>query len=311
MACVKGRAIMQRKSQLDAFGVTALLGFALLMAFNQIVIKFTNAGFQPVFFAGLRSAGAVVCIGAWIWARGIPFRSSRATLAGGMLAGLFFTGEFFLLFTALDYTTVSRSVIMLYSMPIWMAVGAHLFLPGEKMTLRKALGLGVAMAGVVLAMADRGVVGQASLYGDLCALGAAICWAGLTITAKATDLKLARPEVQIFWQVVVSAVILLALAPFFGPLIRDLLPVHYAALGFQIVVVVSGAFVFWFWLLSIYPGSAVASFSFVTPVFGVALGWLMLGDPVGWRLVGALGLVALGIMLINRAGPLRSRKTSG
>ncbi len=299
---------MQRKSHLDVFGVTALLGFALLMAFNQIVIKFTNAGFQPVFFAGLRSAGAVVCIGGWIWARGIVFRVSRATIIGGLWAGLFFTGEFFLLFTALDHTTVSRSVIMLYSMPIWMALGAHLFLPGEAITPRKALGLGLAMTGVVVAMSDRGRSGQASLLGDLCALGAAFCWAGLALVAKATDLKLARPEVQIFWQVLVSAVILLAIAPFFGPLLRDLHWVHIAALLFQIVVVVSGAFVIWFWLLSVYPASGVASFSFVTPVFGVGLGWLLLGDHVGLPLIGALVLVAVGIVLINT---VTSRKTSG
>jgi drug/metabolite transporter (DMT)-like permease len=301
---------MQRKSHLDAFGVTALLGFALLMAFNQIIIKFTNGGLQPVFFAGLRSAGAVVCIGAYIWARGIPFGVSGPTLRGGLLAGLFFTGEFFLLFTALDHTTVSRSVIMLYSMPIWMALGAHLLIPGERLTGRKALGLTVAMAGVVLAMSDRAATGQASLYGDLCALGAAICWASLALVAKATDLKLAKPEVQIFWQVLVSAVILLAIAAFFGPFIRDLVPLHLLGLAFQIIVVVSGAFVFWFWLLSVYPASGVASFSFVTPVFGVGLGWLLLGDPVGPRLIAALVLVAVGIVLINTTGAFTSRRMS-
>ena len=301
---------MQPKSHLDAFGVTALLGFALLMAFNQIIIKYTNAGLQPVFFAGLRSAGAVLCIGAYIWARGIPFRVGRATLIGGLWAGLFFTGEFFLLFTALDHTTVSRSVIMLYSMPIWMAIGAHLFIPGETITARKALGLGLAMAGVVLAMADRGATGQVSLLGDLCALGAAICWAALALVAKATDLKRARPEVQIWWQVLVSAVILLAIAPFFGPLIRDLQPLHIAGLLFQIIIVVSAAFVIWFWLLSVYPASGVASFSFVTPVFGVGLGWLLLGDPVGPRLILALGLVACGIVLINSTAGFRFRRMS-
>lgn len=302
---------MQPKSQLDTFGIAALLGFALLMAFNQIVIKFVNAGLQPVFFAGIRSAGAVVCLGLWIWARKIPFKASRATVTGGILAGMFFTGEFFLLFTALDFTTVSRSVIMLYSMPIWMAIGAHFLLPGELITGRKALGLALAMCGVIVAMSDRSAGNNGSLFGDLCALGAAMCWASLALVAKTTDLKLAKPEVQIFWQVAVSAVILLLISPYFGPLVRNLLPIHGLALAFQIIVVVSGAFVFWFWLLSVYPGSAVASFSFVTPVFGVGLGWLLFGDHVGFRLIFALILVAVGIVMINLTGPIRSRKTSG
>ncbi|MBE0414735.1 MAG: EamA/RhaT family transporter, partial [Yoonia sp.] len=65
---------MERKSQIDLFGATALTGFAILLAFNQVVIKITNDGLQPVFFAGLRSAGAVICIWLWLRWRGIPLR---------------------------------------------------------------------------------------------------------------------------------------------------------------------------------------------------------------------------------------------
>lgn len=53
---------MDRKPQIDTFGAVALTGFALLLAFNQVVIKVTNGGLQPIFFAGVRSAGAVICI---------------------------------------------------------------------------------------------------------------------------------------------------------------------------------------------------------------------------------------------------------
>lgn len=60
------------------------------------------------------------------------------------------------------------------------------------------------------------------------------------------------------------------------------------------------AFLFWFWLMSIYPASSVASFSFLSPVFSVLLGWLILGERVGPSIWGALGLVALGLVLINR-----------
>jgi hypothetical protein len=50
---------MNRKDRLDAFGGTALLGVTLLLAFNQILVKWVNTGLQPVFFAGLRSALAI------------------------------------------------------------------------------------------------------------------------------------------------------------------------------------------------------------------------------------------------------------
>jgi len=290
---------MQRKDHLDTFGIVALTGFALLLAVNQVVIKLTNGGLQPVFFAGLRSAGAVVCIWLWMRFRGIPLEVVPGTALAGVITGSLFAVEFLLLFVALDLTTVSRNSIIFYSMPVWMAIGAHLFVPGDRITARKAVGLAVAMVGVSLAMLDRRG-GEASLAGDLAALGAAIGWAATALMAKASPLRLARPEMQLMWQVGVSAPILILLAPLFGELIRDLQPAHLWGLAFQIVVVVSAGFIFWLWLLSKYPASGVASFSFLSPVFGVGLGWLMLGEQVGLTLIGALVLVAIGIVLINR-----------
>jgi drug/metabolite transporter (DMT)-like permease len=98
----------------------------------------------------------------------------------------------------------------------------------------------------------------------------------------------------------VSAPLLLALAPAFGPPVRALQTVHLWGLMFQSVVVVAAGFVIWLWLLSVYPASGVASFSFLTPVFGLTLGWLVLGEPVGPGILGAAALVAGGIVLINR-----------
>ncbi len=290
---------MERKDHIDAFGAVALTGFALLLAFNQVVIKVTNGGLQPVFFAGLRSAGAVVCIGLWLWLRGISPRGSRAVAWAGLVTGTIFAFEFLLLFVALDLTTVSRTAIIFYSMPVWMALGAHLFVAGDRITGAKALGLALCMGGVALAMADRGG-GEASLAGDLAALGAAMGWAATALMAKASPLRLVRPEVQLLWQVGVSAPILLLLAPLFGALVRDLEPIHLWGLAFQIVVVVSAGFILWLWLLARYPASGVASFSFLSPVFGVGLGWALLGEEVGPVLMAALGLVALGLVLINR-----------
>ena len=298
---------MERKSQIDLFGAAALTGFALLLAFNQVVIKVTNGGLQPVFFAGLRSAGAVFCIWLWLRWRGIPLQFKPGTRAAGILVGVLFAFEFLCLFIALDLTTVGRTSVIFYSMPVWLAFMAHFLLPDDRISVVKAAGLGVAVCGVAWAMLTRDDK-AGSLLGDLAALGAAVGWALTAIVIKVSPLVKVRPEIQLFWQVVVSTPILLFAALFFGPLIRDLAPIHIAGLTFQIVVVVSAGFIFWLWLLSIYPASGVASFSFLSPVLSVGLGWLLLGESVGPNLIGALVLVALGIALINQ--PVRSRKTS-
>lgn len=296
---------MDRKSQIDLFGAVALTGFALLLAFNQVVIKVTNGGFQPVFFAGVRSAGAVLCIWLWLRWRGIPLRFEPGTRLAGLAIGCVFAFEFLCLFVALDLTAVSRASVILYSMPVWLAIMAHFIMPDDKITPIKAVGLGMAVAGVATAILTRDH-GAGSIWGDLAALGAAIGWALTALIAKASSLSRVRPEIQLFWQVGVSAPILLFAALFFGPFIRDLAPIHIAGMLFQIVVVVSAGFIFWLWLLSIYPASGVASFSFLSPVLTVGLGWLLLDEQIGPNLIFALLLVALGILLINRAP--KSRK---
>ena len=125
-------------------------------------------------------------------------------------------------------------------------------------------------------------------------------WAGIALIARLTKLKESSAEMQLIYQLLVSAPIILLASLFFGPLIRELEIWHLAILAFQIVVVVSFGFAFWFWLLSIYPASDMASFGFLAPVFGVILGWLILDEPVSSTLVAALALVAIGITLVAR-----------
>jgi drug/metabolite transporter (DMT)-like permease len=299
---------MVQKDRVDLFGAVALGGFALLLAFNQVVIKIGNDGFQPIFFAALRSFGGAVCIYLWMRVRGIELRIAPGTLGAGLLMGLCFTAEFTFLFTALDLTTVTRTSVIFYTMPVWLALAAHVLIPGERITRTKAAGLMLAFVGVTIAIvlrSDGGDGSGASLIGDLCALAASFAWAGIALCARATTLKSVPPEVQLLWQLVVSAPILLGLALLLGPLMRDPEWIHWGALGFQIVVVVSAGFLLWLWLLSIYPAASVAAFSFLSPVFGVGLGWLLLDEPLSWPILLSLVLVCSGLIVINRP-PRRS-----
>jgi len=292
---------MPQKDRIDAFGAAGLTVFAALLAFNQVVIAVGNEGLQPVFFAALRSIGGAVCIFAWMKARGVAVEIAPGTWHAGLAMGACFAVEFICLFVALDLTTVTRTSIIFYSMPVWLALLGHVLIPGERITRVKGAGLALAFAGVVLAITRRdGTGGEASLVGDLCALAAALGWAGIALLAKASRLRTVRPEVQLLWQLAVSAPLLLLAAPLFGPLLRGPELIHWGALAFQIVVIVSAGFLFWLWLLSIYPAASVAAFSFLSPVFGVLLGWSLLGEQVGWEIIAALVLVAAGLILINR-----------
>jgi drug/metabolite transporter (DMT)-like permease len=292
-----------RKDSLDGAGLAILLGVQGLLAFNQIIIKVVNDGLQPVFFAGLRSALAVLFVWAWLVYKGRPPRLGRAALGQGMLIGALFAAEFLFLFLALDLTTVGRSSLIMYSMPVWFAVLAHFGL-GERITPIKSIGLALAFAGCTVAILSRPASGEGSVLGDLCALGAAWGWALTAYVARRPVMRAEGPEMQLFWMVLVSAPILILVAPFFGALVRDLQPIHLAGLVFQASVVVAGGFITWLWLLSVYPAATVASFSFLTPILAVALGALIFGETITWAILVAAGLVAAGIVLINR--PVRS-----
>ena len=291
---------MPKKDTMDSFGAVSLILFSAILGFNQVVIKVVNEGLQPAYFAGLRSAGGVLVLLLWMRWRGLSLRITPGTWWVGLIIGSLFALEFLFLFKALDLTTVVRSGVIFYSMPVWLALMSHFVLPGDRMSLSKACGLALAFAGVVFAIATRGDLSGGSLLGDLFALGAAVGWASTALMAKASRLRLETPEVQLMWQLSVSAPIMLGAALFFGPLVREFQPVlHLAGLGFQILLVSLG-FVSWLWLLSIYPASGVASFSFLGPVFGVMFGWLILDEPVGFGIWAALVLVAAGLYLINR-----------
>ncbi|MGB1413506.1 MAG: DMT family transporter [Paracoccaceae bacterium] len=284
---------------MDVSGAVWLSGFSLILAFNQVVIKLTSGGLQPVFMASLRSFLALAVLGIWMWSQNIAIFPKRHNIWSALLMGFLFYFEFVLLFQALDWTTVSRASLLFYTMPIWLAISAHFLLPNETLTPKRILGLIFAILGVALALLDRPEEGEASLTGDIMALVGAFGWAGIALCARVTRISEERAETILFAQLLASGPLLLLSALFFGPFVREVDLFDGLGLLFQ-VFVASYGFLLWFRLIGIYEASSVVSFSFLTPVLSVALGWLILAENAGWNLVFALVLVTAGLILINR-----------
>ncbi len=306
MAARQGGPGMAAREELDGFGVAALVGFSLLLGFNQVLIKFANEGLQPVFWAGIRSLGAAACVALWIWWSGGKFAIAPGTARAGLVTGMIFAFEFMLLFVALDLTTVVRVSVIFYSMPVWLALAAHLLIPGERLTPARSVGLLIAFSGVSWALISRSTGAEdGSLAGDLCALAASIGWAGIPLSTRITAMRRVEPEIQLMWHVSVSGPVLLVASLLFGPWIRDFEISHGLVVVFQSVVVVAGGFLGWLYLLKRYPTAKVASFSFLAPLFGAGFGWLLLGEPMTVDTWWSLVLVAVGLVLINRPQPMR------
>ncbi len=292
---------MQRKSHIDLVGGTMLVAFSALLGLNQVLVKFVNSGFQPTFQAGLRSACAFLPVLIYALATRKKLSVSDGSFWPGILTGLFFTVEFVLLFQSLDYTSVSRASILFYAMPFWVAVGAHFLIPGERLTGIRIAGLMLAVAGVALALSDKAKPAtELAWLGDILCLIAGAFWAGIALVSRTTSLAKSTPEMNLLYQLAVSAVVMLSIAPFFGPLFREVTPLIIGIFTFQVIAVVCIGFLTWFWILSIYPASDMASFGFLAPLFGVFFGWLVFDEQITIRFGAALALVCVGILLVNR-----------
>ncbi len=292
---------LERRDTIDTLAVGMMIGLTLSWGLNGVAAKLSNTGYDPVFLTLVRSALGGALVFFWCRWRGIRLFEADGTLWPGLLAGFFFGLEFLLIFVGLDYTSAARSTLLVNSMPFWVLIGGH-FLLGERMTWRKVAGLLLAFGGRVLIFSDKlNPLGPDTLIGDLMSLGAGLSWAATYLVIKRTRLVYAGPEKLLLYQLGVAAVLAAVLLPFSGPAIRDANAVATWALVFQSVYIVAITYVLWFWLIRSYPASSLASFTFLTPAFGVLFAGLILGEPLGTTIFLALGLIAVGLLLVNRS----------
>jgi drug/metabolite transporter (DMT)-like permease len=288
--------------RLDAAALVAIIGCCAAWGVNQVAIKVANTGISPILQVGLRSALAGVLVLAWARARGVRLFDRDGTLWWGLGAGLLFGTEFVVMYLGLVHTTASRGIVLLYLAPFVVAFGAHYLIPGDRLTLPKIAGLTAALAGLVVAMSEGfAEPGRPTLAGDLLSLLAAVMWGATTVFIRATPLKRASPEKTLLYQLAATAVILPPLSSFMGePGITELSPPVLWAFAYTVVVVAFASYVAWFWLVRNYPPTRVSAFTFLSPVFGVMAGNLVLGEAFTPSLAAALALIAFGIYLVNR-----------
>ncbi|HEY4957977.1 MAG TPA: DMT family transporter [Caldimonas sp.] len=294
----------ERKSHLDALAVALLVLCCFLWGLNQVAAKAALPEIPALWQAALRSAGAALLV--WLWARlrGITLFAADATLPGGLVAGALFAAEFLCIFTGLQFTTASRMVVFIYISPFVVALGMPLIARSERLSALQSAGLLLAFAGVAWAFAEgfsRPAAGPMQWLGDGLGVLAGVLWGATTLAIRASALSQASAEKTLLYQLGVSALLLLAAAAFAAPpLPHRLSLLAWSSLGFQTIIVSFASYLAWFWLIRHYPATRLASLTMLTPVFGLALGAVLLSEPVTARLLFALATVVAGIVLVNR-----------
>ena len=294
---------MHRKP-LDSTAFATMVLCCFIWGFTNVTIKLAAPDISPVMQGGLRSILAAALLMAWSRYRGTVLFGSDGTLTAGLVAGVLFAGEFLFVYAGLAHTGASRLIVFLYIAPCLTALGLHFFVHGEHLHPAQWAGILVAFCGIIVAFGDGFASSPGSLIGDVCGVLAGIFWAATTVWIRATDLSRISAEKVLFYQLAVCSLTLPVASWVMGePGVIAVTPLAIASLIYQGAVVAFATYLAWFWLLTRYLAGRLAVFGFLTPLFGVMTGAVILSEPLRPAFVGALAMVGAGIFLVNRAAP--------
>ena len=286
---------------LDAAAAALVVLICLSWGFNQVSVKLAIHDIPPLMQGTIRSVGATILVAAWCRWRGMPLFSRDGTIVAGLVTGALFGLEFVLIYQGLAYTTATRAVLFIYLAPFFVVLGTRIFLPADRFGSAQWLGLALSFAGMMVAFgAPTPALDPRQMIGDLMMVAAALAWAATTLMIK-TSLNRISSEKVMLYQLVVSIPMLAIGALLFGEHVRHMpSALAIGALAYQTIWVVSVTFVLWFALVVRYSANRLSAFSFLTPLFGVAAGHFVLGEPMTPAFAAAVALVALGLVLVNR-----------
>ncbi len=302
---------MEQRKALDAQASLIMFVLCLLWGLQQVVLKLAASDISALMQIALRSALSALMVYLLIQADVRRQLWSRSYLPAGLLVGVLFALEFYLVAEALCYTSASHTIVLLYTAPIFVALGLHWKLPSEHLSPLQWGGILVAFSGIVVSFLFRSHTGQAMpasmLWGDLLALMAGIFWAATTVSVRLTRLAEAPATQTLFYQLLMGGMLLLPLAWMTGQATVNWTILSISSLIFHTVVISFASYLIWFWMLKKYLASRLGVFSFLTPVFGMIFGILLLDEEVEMNFIIGTIMVMLGVVLVSLQGWLKPK----
>ncbi|MFC1393438.1 DMT family transporter [Acinetobacter junii] len=301
---------MDERKALDQTASSLMIVLCMVWGLQQVILKMAASDISPLMQIALRSGLAALLLLPLVLLDQKSQLMNPKNLKAGTLVAVLFSLEFFLLAQALQLTSASHAVVLLYTAPIFVALGLHWKLPSERLTLLQWTGIGIAFIGIVVTFIRPQQIGvntfqQQMLWGDLYALAAAIAWAATTVTVRLSSLAQAAVTQTLFYQLAGSFILLLGLAFFMGQAVVQWTPLVIGSLTFHTLIVSFASFLAWFWLLRNYLASRLGVFSFLTPLFGIIFGVWLLDENIEANFIFGTALVLLGILVVSLQGWLR------
>lgn len=289
------------RRDLDARAVGLAVILSAFWGANPVAIKLGLLDAPPLRLAWMRFVLGGVVVLAWAAATG-RLRALRVERGEGrplLALGLIFTGQIGTMNVGTALTSAAHAAILLNLYAVHTVVLSHFMIPGDRLTPRRATGVLVAYAGIVLLFAGQVGAATASLGGD------ALMFLSSLLLGERT-VYLAR-EVQRLDPVkllVAQAAIGSAFFAIFSALTEPE-PTRWTwrlagVLVFQGAVIAGFNFIVNLWLLKHYRPSALATVFLTQPIFGVLAARSLTGDPLTPDLLLASLAVAAGIGLTSR-----------
>src|SRR5215470_4868462 len=255
---------------MDLKGAAMAVLISILWGANTVVIKMGLEEAPPLRLAWMRFVvgGVVICLWAWATGRLAGFRVQPAEWRPLVLLGLLFSVQMTATNVGTWLTSAAHASVLLNLYAVHTVVLAHFLIPGDRLSLRKLVGVLVAYSGIVLLGARQIAHGSPTLLGDVIVTAAGALF------------------------VVVSALVEPAPTRWSWRLA--------ASVGYQGVLISGFNFVVNLALLRRYRPSALSAFFLTQPIFGVIAAALVAGDPLTADLLIACAAVAVGIGLTSR-----------
>jgi drug/metabolite transporter (DMT)-like permease len=293
---------MNERKNLDALACGMMVTLCIIWSLQQIAVKAVGSNISPMMQIALRSGVAFVLVALlMVWRKeGFDWRAWRPGIVIGLLFGLEYVG----VGEALRRTSAGHTVVFLYTSPVFAAIGLHLKLPAERLSLTQWCGIVLAFCGVAYAFLggsapDAQASSKVSMAGDLLALMGGAAWGATTVVIRTTRLSTTAPNQTLLYQLGGAFLLLLPVALLMGQTWFIPTPLVWASLAYQTFIMSFASLLAWFWLLRNYLASRLGVFTFLTPVLGVVLGATLLGEPLEPQFVVGAAVVLAGIMTVS------------
>ena len=290
---------MQKERKNLSFRAASLdLVLSFLWGGHPTALKVALPYAPPIRQGWMRFVISAIVILFWARYKKVSLIPTKAEIKPLVQLGILFSVQLLFLNIGISKTSVSSSVILNSTYPIWVITLGHFFIKGDNFTFIKFSGVIIAYLGIIITYFDS--FGNSSFL-----LGNSFCLASGFLLGVRT-IFLAKGSESI------APLKLLMAQAFFGSLIFILLSVIFESdpYKFSLILLISilyqGAIVAGFnfianiWLLKNYKPSQVTVIHLSQPIFGILIGYVVLGEKIGLLVLLGAAFVILGSVLVRK-----------